>query len=429
MSGRTPGSFFGLVNLTDNKKILFRRRHWWPLTFLLVIFFITLVFRLVVVWFSGIPPERDALQYHRIALNQLAGYGHAIETGKPTTLRPPVYPLFIAGVYALTGSDYRHALYAQALLNSLLVFPLFWLGFRMSERISVGILSAGLFTVHTSFEIVSRLYRENITVILSVLFLWSVYEGCREPKVGKFVLAGLLSGLLGLTNPVFMPLGAALCVASLIRPKSRKFAKLLFIQALISMLIITPWLIRNQMVPDRGQEKLMNKAVLYGYYPAFTGEWWWPVTDMVALDKQREKASCFLASQVHGRDLTSELRSKILSHPLGAVKLAISRILILLVSPPVGTSLLKSYSPFLSSASLVLQYLFIFLSLAVLACKLPQRPELLVFAVLVLFLTGIYAVIHSIRRYGFPLAPQMCIFFAWGVLDLWCKKRQRINNG
>jgi len=396
---------------------------------LVLIFLVAVTLRLFAVEFMGAFPEKDALQYHQIALNQLAGYGHAIEPGKPTTMRPLVYPLFIAGVYALTGSDYRHALYAQALLHSLLVFPLFWLGFRVSERISVGILSASLFAVHTSFEIVSRLYRENITVILVVLFLWSVYEGCRKPGVGKFAVAGLISGLLGLTNPVFMPLGAALFLASLLWPKSRKFAKLLFIQALISMLIITPWLIRNQMVPDRGQEKHINRTLLYGYYPAFTGEWWWPVTDMVALEKEREKASRFFASQVHGRDLTSELRTKIFSHPLGAVKVGISRILILWVSPPVGTSLLNSYSPFLSSAGLVLQYFFVFLSLAVLACKLPQRPELLVFAVLALFLTGIYAIIHSIRRYGYPLAPQMCLFFAWGVLDLWRRKTQRINNG
>ena len=343
---------------------------------LMGVFVIALALRLAVIWFFSAPPEEDAREYHQIALNQLAGYGHAIEPGKPTTMRPPVYPLFLAGIYTLTGPDYRHALYAQAMLHSLLIFPIFLLGFRMSDRIWVGILSAGLFAVHTSFEIVSRLYRENITVVLVVLFLWSVYEGCRKPRIGKFAVAGLISGLLGLTNPVFMPLGVTLFLISLFWPKSRQFAKLLFIQALISMLIITPWLIRNQMVSDRGQEIHMNRALLYGYYPAFTGEWWWPVTDMVALEKEREKASRFFVSQVYGRDLTSELHEKILSHPLGAVKLAISRILILWASPPVGTSLLKSYSQFLSSAGLVLQYFFVFLSLAVLACKLPQRPEL-----------------------------------------------------
>jgi 4-amino-4-deoxy-L-arabinose transferase-like glycosyltransferase len=397
------------------------------LTVLLVIFLIALSLRLTVVWSSGIPPEKDALQYHQIALNQLAGYGHAIEPGKPTTMRPPVYPLFIAGVYALTGSDYRHALYAQALLHSLLVFPLFWLGFWMSERISVGILSAGLFSVHTSFEIVSRLCRENITVILVVLFLWSVYEGCRKPRVGKFAVAGLLAGLLGLTNPVFMPLGVALFLVSLLWPKSRKFAKLLFIQALISMLIITPWLIRNQMVPDRGQEKHINRTLLYGYYPAFTDKWWWPVTDMVALEKEREKARGFFDNRGQGRDLTSELRSKILSHPLGAVKLAISRILIYWVSPPVGTSFIKSHSAALALITLFLQYIFVIIAIVSMILKLPHNKELFVFLVITLYLSIAYGFTHSIRRYGYPMAPQICLFFSWGCSDIisWIRNQMK----
>lgn len=179
------------------------------------------------------------------------------------------------------------------------------------------------------------------------------------------------------------------------------------------------------MVPDRGEEKLVNRALLYGYYPAFAGKWWWPVTDMVALEKEREKASSFFASQGHRRDLISELRAKILAHPLGAAKLAISRILILWVSPPVGTSLLKSYSSFLSSAAPVLQYFFVFLGLAFLAYKLPNRPELLVFAVLAVYLTGVYGIIHAIRRYGYPLAPQVCLFFAWGLLELSLMKNRK----
>ncbi|MCK4786128.1 MAG: glycosyltransferase family 39 protein [Desulfobacteraceae bacterium] len=408
-----------------NLKLWFRGRPRWTFGAVLVIFLIALFLRLAVVWTLGAPPEKDAFEYHKIALSQLSGYGHALEPGKPTTLRPPLYPLFLAGIYAFTGSDYRHALYAQAILHALLVFPLFWLGFRISGSSLVGTLSASLFAIHTSFEIVSRLCRENITVILVVLFFWSVYEGFREPRVGKFVTAGLFSGLLGLTHAIFIPLSVALCFFGLLWSKSRNFVKLLVLQVLISIVIMTPWMIRNQLLPDKGQEAHIRSTLLYGYYPAFTEEWWWPVTDMVELEKKREEANYFFASQVHGRDLNSELRAKILSHPFEAVKLAISRILILWASPPVGSSLLKSYSPFLASIGLGLQYFFTLLGLATLAWKLPQRSELLVFAVLALFLTGVYAISHAIRRYGYPLVPQMCLFFAWGALDLWRRRKIR----
>lgn len=295
----------------------------------------------------------------------------------------------------------------------------------MSGRSLVGILTASLFAIHTSFEIVSRLYRENLTVALVTLFLLSVYEGCREPRVGKFVVAGLLSGLLGLTNPVFIPLGVALLAFGLCWPKSWNLIRLLGIQALISILIMTPWLMRNQMISDKGQEAHVHSVLLYGYYPAFTGDWWWPVTDMVELEKKREEASYFFAHHLEGQALWSKLRSKILACPFGAAKLAVSRILILWASPPVGSSLLKSYSPFLASIGLGLQYFFMLLGLATLAWKLPQRSELLVFAVLALFLTGVYAISHAIRRYGYPLVPQMCLFFAWGALDLWRRRKIR----
>jgi hypothetical protein len=367
--GRAMSSLFHARKmLMDNLRHWFSGRHGWTFGALFVIFLIALFLRLAVVWTLAAPPEKDALQYHKIALNQLAGYGHSLEPGKPTTLRPPLYPLFLTGIYALTGADYRHALYAQAILHALLIFPLFWLGFRMSGRSLVGILSASLFAIHTSFEIVSRLCRENITAILVVLFLWSVYEGFREPRVGKFVTAGLFSGLLGLTNPIFVLLSVALCFFGLLWSKSRNLVKLLVLQVL---------------------------------------------------------ASYFLAHHLEEQALWSKLRSKILAYPFGAAKLAISRILILWASPPVGNSLLKSFKPFLASIGLGLQYFFTLLGLATLAWKLPQRSELLVFAVLALFLTGVYAISHAIRRYGYPLVPQMCLFFAWGMLDFFRIKQTR----
>jgi 4-amino-4-deoxy-L-arabinose transferase-like glycosyltransferase len=424
--GRAMSSLFHARKmLMDNLRHWFSGRHGWTFGALFVIFLIALFLRLAVVWTLAAPPEKDALQYHKIALNQLAGYGHSLEPGKPTTLRPPLYPLFLTGIYALTGADYRHALYAQAILHALLIFPLFWLGFRMSGRSLVGILSASLFAIHTSFEIVSRLCRENITAILVVLFLWSVYEGFREPRVGKFVTAGLFSGLLGLTNPIFVLLSVALCFFGLLWSKSRNLVKLLVLQVLISIVIMTPWMIRNQFLPDKNQRAHIDRTFLFSYYPAFKGDWWWPVTDMVELEKKREEASYFFAHHLEEQALWSKLRSKILAYPFGAAKLAISRILILWASPPVGNSLLKSFKPFLASIGLGLQYFFTLLGLATLAWKLPQRSELLVFAVLALFLTGVYAISHAIRRYGYPLVPQMCLFFAWGMLDFFRIKQTR----
>lgn len=373
-------------------------------------------------------PSKDALQYHRIALNQLAGHGHALEPGKPTTLRPPVYPLFLAGIYALTKADYQQGLYGQAVINALLVIPLYFLGYRMSGRASVGILAALLFAVHTSFEIVTRLYRENIIVVLVVLLLWCLYEGFRDRKIGRFLAAGGLCGLLGLTNPVFMPLGPVLLGFGLLHTKFRNLLKPLALQALVAVILITPWLIRNQMIPDTGQKSLMIRTIYFSYYPAFSGQWWWPVADMDKLEKIRKQANDFLSDQAVNRDFQSELREKLLSNPAGVTKLILSRVIILWASPPVGSSVAKSCSPFLALLALGLQYCFVLVSLITMVLKLPNRPELFGFAAMAVYLTGVYALTHAVRRYGYPLVPHICLFFSWGVLDLLQHLKTRKNE-
>ncbi|MBN2517137.1 MAG: glycosyltransferase family 39 protein [Deltaproteobacteria bacterium] len=380
-----------------------------------IIFVIAFSSRIIAVQLLSSEPDKDALQYQQIALNLIDGYGYALEPGVPTTLRPPLYPLFIAGIYALTGKNYCHVLYAQALLHALLVFPVFFLGYRISRQTLVGIFSAGLFAIHTSFEIVSVLYRENIIVILIVLFLWFLYEGFRKPSAMKFIGAGLLSGLLGLTNQVFIPLSIAILLLYLIWPRKQNLLKLIVVHTLISLLIVVTWQVRNHLLPDKGEKKHVTWALEFAYYPAFSGDWWWPVTDMVELEKKRDEARNFLTDHEDNRNIKSRLVKTLAAHPLNTAKLMMSRILILWMSPPVGTSQLKSCCQPLALLAFGLQCLFVMIGLIILVYKLPRQPELFIFAAFALYVTAVYAVTHSIRRYGYPLVPQECIFFSWGI--------------
>ena len=95
------------------------------LILLISIFFNALFLRLTVIYYFSSPPQSDAKEYHSIALNLISGYGYSLEPGRPTTKRPPLYPLFLASIYTLLNPDYRKALYVQAILHSILVFPIF----------------------------------------------------------------------------------------------------------------------------------------------------------------------------------------------------------------------------------------------------------------------------------------------------------------
>jgi 4-amino-4-deoxy-L-arabinose transferase-like glycosyltransferase len=393
------------------------------LSLLFIVFILALALRLIYINHFAQPPESDALGYHKFALNYLSGHGHAIDPGQATSYRPPLYPLFLASIYKITNPDYRNALYAQAILNAALIFAIFFICYRISANRWVGLMAAICFAMHTSFEIVSRLYRENLIILLTVLFIWTFYEAYRKPQLYKFILAGLLVGLLGLATPVFMPFGVILFLFIGILLKEKRLRKKLFVLALISILVLVPWMIRNQIKGDGRQATHMNSTLLFGYYPAFSGKWWWPVSDMEELEKERTKAREYFQKRNESNVLKSQLPSHLMQNPVGAFKLFLSRVLLHWVSPPVGTSLLKTYHPFFASLGLVMQYLFVTFGLITLIKKSRSHKEITGFLILALYATCIFALTHSIRRYGYPMVPILCIFFSWGIIDFFNKRK------
>jgi 4-amino-4-deoxy-L-arabinose transferase-like glycosyltransferase len=304
-----------------------------------------------------------------------------------------------------------------------LIFAIFLIGYRISANWWVGLLAAICFASHTSFEIVSRLYRENLIILLTVMFLWTFYEAFNKPQLYKFLLAGLLAGLLGLTTPVFMPFGVALFIFMGILLKEKRLKKKLLILSLISILVLAPWLIRNQIKGDGRQAEHMNSALLFGYYPAFSGKWWWPVSNMEELEKERSEAREYFAKHDESKVLESKLPAYLLQNPVGTFKLLLSRVLLHWVSPPVGTSLLKRYNPFLANLGLIMQYLFVTLGLITLIRKGYDNQRLQGFVFLALYATCIFALTHSIRRYGYPMVPILCIFSSWGMIDFFNKRK------
>jgi len=64
------------------------------------------------------PPQYDGLEYDLLARNLLAGAGYTLD-GLPTAHRTPVYPAFLALVYALFGHAYAAVRIAQAILGGI----------------------------------------------------------------------------------------------------------------------------------------------------------------------------------------------------------------------------------------------------------------------------------------------------------------------
>src|SRR5436190_5792064 len=65
------------------------------------------------------PEIVDELHYTRLAENLVAGHGFAWGPGDLTSIRPPLYPALIAGVWTLTGIDNFQAVRAVQLALAL----------------------------------------------------------------------------------------------------------------------------------------------------------------------------------------------------------------------------------------------------------------------------------------------------------------------
>jgi len=390
---------------------------------------LAMALRLFTVWKMGAPPDNDGLEYHSIAIHLLSGLGY-IDQHQFTTARSPVYPAFLAVLYALFGIHYQIALIAQAVLQAGMVVPVFFLARAISGSQATGLLAALLFAINPSFEIVSLLYTENLLVILLIFFLWSAYEALRC-KVGWLlpaIIAGLCAGGLGLTKPELSLLTPFMLLLCLLWRAVRDRWRQCVIMTTIAMIMVGAWEVRNYNVRehmDRSQLYTLTEAIVFSsVYPAHTGSWWWTVTDMSKLENELARATQYRHKRTL-RVLENELREKIKQYPFGYVKLSICRVLILWVSPPVGSSMLGRISPVLKWSALAGQWLFVMLALGMLIRSLKTRPELLPFLVIALYWTGVYSLTGAWRRYGYPLVAEECILAAWGLWLLYSGWHQR----
>src|SRR5262245_31849778 len=93
----------------------------------------------------------DETDYHRLAVNVLHGHGYCFEPGTPTSIRPPLYPAFLVGLYFLGGeANFPLVRAVQIVLAAVNVFFLYRLGCLAFDR-RAGLLGAAVFWLYPSW--------------------------------------------------------------------------------------------------------------------------------------------------------------------------------------------------------------------------------------------------------------------------------------
>lgn len=209
-----------------------------------------LVLRLLVFWQTadldtGIVDEQH---YRAIATNVLTRHEFAATAGQPTSIRPPLYPALVAGIWSVSGLD---NLQAVRLVQILLALVTTWITYELGRQVfddrtaAVGAAIAWLYPTLIFFNFL--ILTETLFTCLLMAFVLLAVRLVKTPTATVAAGCGLSLGLAALARSVLWPLPIVLCplLVLLMRgplPRRIGYALLLLGGYLAA---ITPWAVRN----------------------------------------------------------------------------------------------------------------------------------------------------------------------------------------
>ena len=227
---RRPGR--RLVHLVE---AVGRRESW-----LLVVAVVALAIRAlyVALVLRDYAPLADAHHYHTMAAHIGEGEGvshsYPFDFVHPTAWRPPMYPLLLGAVYAVTGPKLGAAQVLNVVLGTAVAVLAALLARRLAGRVA-GTLAGLLVAIHPSL-----VFNDGppLSEPLGLLLLLVTILLLTEQRTA---LAGATTGLLALTRPSGQFVALALAAWILWRLGPRRALS----YAACIVLVVSPWMIRN----------------------------------------------------------------------------------------------------------------------------------------------------------------------------------------
>ena len=213
-------------------------------TLLLCILAAGLIARIATVALFHPPLFSDDIDYVALGKSLAHGEGYQLE-GHPTAYRPPGYPLLLAVSFRLFGESLLPVRAAQAAADLLSCFLVFLLGRRLfSER--AGLIGAGIFALFP-MEILYVSIMMTETVFTTLLLLYLLICTGAKASWKMSIAAGIVLGAATLVRPTVLLLpGAVFVVRWMSGWKPPENLKALGISAGAALLILSPWIIRNE---------------------------------------------------------------------------------------------------------------------------------------------------------------------------------------
>lgn len=217
---------------------------------------------------DGYVPQGDAADYnlHAVTLVHERSYPSTIfagldqidvQPGLPPTIperadgasafRPPTYPYFLAGVYAVSGDSFTAGRLANALLGVLAV----WLIFLIARRLwgdGAALAAAAVGAVAPPLVYLSTaLMSEPLFIVFELAAILTLLRWLDDRRHRWVVACGVLCGLCALTraNGLVLLLAGLVGIAAVARTERRQAVNAAAVLVTASVLTIVPWTVRN----------------------------------------------------------------------------------------------------------------------------------------------------------------------------------------
>jgi Dolichyl-phosphate-mannose-protein mannosyltransferase len=198
----------------------------------------------------------DSWGYHRLASNLLQGNGYSWDLQPPYTpnlYRPPVLPVLLLGLYAVTGESIVAAIVLQALVSTATIVLTFFLVRGLNFSRGTALAAAAILAFDpVAIQYSNLLLTEVYTSLLLLLVAGSVLVYSRSARPVWLVTAGGLLGVGIILHPILLFLPILLLLAPLLTRTTRTLRHF-GIAAAALVLALTPaaaWIVRNWYVGD-----------------------------------------------------------------------------------------------------------------------------------------------------------------------------------
>jgi hypothetical protein len=248
----------------------------WGLAALVAILLLGAGLRVGEAW-DGRAPVFDAAAYAAIAKNLDQGNGFTVgaDATQPSSDYSPGLPLFVAGLYKVTGGVHeRFARIVLALIGALAVLFTYLVALRLANScrpqgdessgraVAAALVAALVVAIYpATIEYMGMLMTEPLAAtLLTGAILGILWAAGGTPRGGavsawRWLVPGLTLGALALVRPEYLAIGLLLALLVFLRQlRHADWKRALLAGAIVAfglLVVVAPWTIRNAVALDR----------------------------------------------------------------------------------------------------------------------------------------------------------------------------------